>query len=200
MNSGMMEHLRVKEYHRDRITEPDYIAENHRRHQSIWYEIQPEPEDVGRYDIPELRPFDFGLATFSYDRALLRQKVRRAETAGVKEVWQAVLGTGVRLSWTADNPYPNLFVVYSGKVRVQVDGEAEFIANERDILYIPNYLAGSIETTEDTILLDYNCQGYLFRALEELKARRAHAPAALSDEEIKAVLKKYDCHIWMEAL
>lgn len=201
MNSGMMEHLRVKQFHRDRITDPEYTKENHKRHKSIWYEVQPEPDDVTKYDIPEIRPFDFALAEFSFDHVVLRQKVKRAETAGVKEVWQAVLDSGVRLSWNEENPFPKLFVVYSGQVKVKVDGEKDFVANERDILHIPSYLAGSIETTEDTILLDYNCEGFLFRALEEIKALKVQSPEKLQDSDlVKALLRKHDCHIWFEKL
>lgn len=201
MNDGMMEHLRVKEYHRNSIDKPEYREAEHTRHKSIWYEVQPESEDVSKYEIPEVRPFDSGLAEFQFAHLILRQKVKRSETAGIKEVWQCLIDKGAKLSWNEENPFPKLYVVYKGKVRVTIDGEDTFTANERDIIHIPNFLGGTLEILEDSILLDNNCEGFLFRALEEIHACMVREPEHMKNcEKINDILKKHQCYIrysWM---
>ena len=67
----------------------------------------------------------------------------------------------------------------------------------RDILHIPSRVAGTIITCENTVLLDYNCEGFLFRALEELNALSAAHPHGLEEEVARAILGKYGCDQWI---
>lgn len=199
MNPGMLEHLRVKEHHRERLSDPSYIEAEHQRRSFLAFDFVPELEQVSKYQVPEIRPFDFGLYTFEQKGVLLRLKVKRSETGGVKEIWQAVLDKGIRLSWNEENPFWKLFVVYSGEATVKIDGEEAFTTRERDIIHVPNYLGGEIITTQDTVLLDYNCQGFLFNALEELKAASVQSPEKLKETDyVESILRKHQCFISFE--
>jgi len=127
---------------------------------------------------------------------VLRLKVGRWETGGAKEVWQILLGSGRTLSWLPDNIHPLLFDVFSGSVEVKLDGFDAFTANTRDLLHIPSFLAGSITTLEDTVLLDCGCQGYFMRFMDELHTYKTREPSKSQDPEfIRGLMKKYGYYI-----
>ena len=153
-------------------------------------------KDVSKYEIPAIRPYDFGLNEFEFGECILKQKVGKWETFGNKEIWQVRLPAGYELSWGAMNPFWNLYVVYSGAVEVTIDTGERFTAKERDILHIPSRVAAQIVTTENTVLLDYNCQGHLLRALAELKSLEVGQPGTIGNADIiDRLLSQNDCHV-----
>ena len=171
-----------------------------KQHSSMWFDyIVPECEDVLAADMEVIRPFDFALAKFEHEGAELRLKVGRWETGGAKEVWQILLKSGRTISWLPDNIHPLLFDIYSGSVEVKLDGFEAFTANTRDLLHIPSFLAGSITTLEDTVLLDCGCQGYLMRLMDELHTYKVREPAKLADPEfMRNLMKKYNYYVMFE--
>lgn len=161
---------------------------------SAWYSYSPISTEGPQEAVFEVRPYKGGLQSFSFDGCVLRQKVGRWETKGHKEIWQLCAGPGFEWSWNENNPFYGLFIVQEGSVEVRIDGMEKFTANERDILHIPNHLAGEIVTREDTVLFDYNCEGYGLRAMEELYALKEQNPASLPSQA-EAVLQKNQCYL-----
>jgi quercetin dioxygenase-like cupin family protein len=169
---------------------------------SAWFDYGlPECKDVSPREIPSIRPYDFALAEYSYEGITLKLKVGRWETGGLKEVWQLFLSKGYKLSWDIKHPYVHLYDVYSGKVKVSLEGMEPFTANTRDLAHIPRFLSGTIEALEDTVLLDMGCQGFLTRFMDELNLYKQRDPKKLEDRAfIKEIMQKNDYHVLFESL
>jgi Uncharacterized conserved protein, contains double-stranded beta-helix domain len=196
MNQGLLEERRIQELYPELGNDEGFKAEHYKRILNTRHAFIPAVEDVSVEQIPEIRTFDFGLSEFTFGDLVLKQKVGRWETKGLKEIWQVRLKKDKELRWNERNPFWLLYLVYSGSVRVNVDGEEEFVAKEGDLIHVPNYLAGSIVTNEDTILLDLNVEGFLFRALDELKAAFAQEKDLLKNEDyVNSVLQKNDFYV-----
>jgi mannose-6-phosphate isomerase-like protein (cupin superfamily) len=196
MNPGLLQHHRLRYYHPEAFNDPEFMAGVYKRDATVWFDYKPMLRDVDKSTVGYIRDYDFALARFDFEGISLLQKVARYETNGHKEIWQARMKPGFNLSWGHQNPHTNLFVIYSGSVDVKIEGMEPFVANERDILNVPTYLAGEITTREDTVLLDYNCRGHLFRALDEITSLAAADPKAYKDPKvIDEILTRCDCFI-----
>ena len=191
MNEGILQLNRVREYHPETAKDPAFNESVFKRDGTEFFTWEPKLRDVDKSEIPQIRPYDYAIDRFDLEGISFLQKATRLETNGNKEVWQIRAKKGIVLSWDEWNPHINLFVVSSGSVRVNLDGMEPFTADARDILNIPNYLAGSIEMNEDTVLLDYNCRGYLYRALDELESLKANDPEAYTDSIVKDDILKH---------
>jgi quercetin dioxygenase-like cupin family protein len=202
MNEGILELDRVKEYHPETAGHPDFERKMYAREGTRFFDWQPELEEVETSEMSNIRTYESALARFDFDGVSFLQKVTRQETGGNKEVWQLRLKEGTALSWTEWNPHSLLFAIYSGSVRVSLDGEDDFVACARDILNIPTYVAGTITALEDVVMHDFNCKGFLFRALEELTARLGRGWDVPSDEKLaEEVLLRCDCFVrWKRGL
>jgi quercetin dioxygenase-like cupin family protein len=192
----------LRDRHRDFFLSPEFKTANAAYDKSAWFDyVIPECRDVPPEQLPCLRPYDFGLAEYSFEGITLKLKVGRWETAGLKEVWQLRLSGGYKVSWEKTHPYVHLYDVYSGSVRVQLENMEPFTANTRDLLHIPKYLAGSIETLEDAVLLDMGCKGYLTRFMDELTVYKHREPKKLKDRAfIKETMRKNDYNVLFETL
>ena len=203
LTQNMIDERRVRDLYPEIFNAPnfreDVIA---RQHSSVWFDyIAPECTDVSASELSLVRPFDFALAKYAFDGVELRLKVGRSETGGAKEVWQLVLKGGYTFSWLPNNIHPLLFDVFSGSVEVRLDGLDGFAAKTRDLLHIPKFVAGSITTLEDTVLLDCGCQGFLTRLMDEFQAYRIREPSKLGDREfVQKIMKKHDYYIVFEGL
>ena len=161
----------------------------------------PECKDVSPNEIPSIRTYDSALAEYTYDGIKLQLKVGRWETGGLKEVWYLHLSKGYKLSWDLIHPFTHLYDVISGSVRVSLQSMEPFTAKTRDLLHIPEFLGGSIETLEDTVLMDAGCQGYLTRFMDELNVYKVKEPSKLKDKAfIKELMKKNNYHVLFESL
>ena len=161
----------------------------------------PECREVSPKELPSIRQYESALAEYSYEGITLKLKVGRWETAGLKEVWQLHLSQGYRLSWDVIHPFTHLYDVFNGSVRVSLQGMEPFTAKTRDLLHIPEFLGGSIEALEDTVLLDAGCQGYLTRFMDELNIYKIKEPLKLKDQSfVKEIMKKNDYHVLFESL
>jgi len=196
MNEGILQLDRVREYHPETAKDPAFNESVLKRDGTDFFPWKPSLRDVDKSEIPQIRPYDYAIDRFDLEGISFLQKVTRLETNGNKEVWQIRANKGIVMNWNEWNPHNILFVVYSGSVLVKLDGMEPFTAGERDILNIPNYVAGSIEIEEDAVLLDYNCRGYLYRALDEMEALKASDPTAYHDSAVRDdILKRADYFI-----
>ena len=197
----LYEHIKedrgFRDRHWDTIFSPEFKAENAARDKSAWFDYGlPECRDASPEELPSIRRYDAALAEFSYEGITLKLKVGRWETAGLKEVWQLRLKQGYKLSWDINHPFPHLYDVFSGSVRVSLEGKDPLVAKARDLLHIQKFLSGSIETLEDTVLLDMGCQGYLTRFMDELNIYKVKEPNKLKDRAfVKEIMKKNDYHV-----
>jgi quercetin dioxygenase-like cupin family protein len=193
----MIDERAFRDRHWDAFFDPEFKKATGARDTSSWFDYAiPECRDVPPEQLLCLRPYDFALAEYAFEGVTLRLKVGRWETLGAKEVWQLLLSPGYALSWDELHPFPHLYDVYSGSVRVTIEGMEPFTANARDIIHVPKYLGGTIETLEDTVLLDMGCQGYLTRFMDELNTFRVREPAKLRDAAfVRDVMKKNDYHV-----
>ena len=202
----LFDHIRNDRWFRDRhwdtFFSAEFTAENAARDKSSWFDYNvPECRDVAPEELPSIRQYDFALAEYGYEGITLKLKVGRWETNGLKEVWQLRLAPGYRLSWEINQPYPLLYDVFSGSVRVTIEGMEPFIAKARDLLHVPKYLAGSMEALEDTVLLDMGCQGNLTRLMDELNIYKNKESKKLKDRIfVKEIMKKNDYHVLFESL
>ena len=202
----LYEHIKedrgFRDRHWDTIFSPEFKAENAERDKSAWFDYGvPECKDVSPEELPSIRPYDFALAEYSYEGITLKLKVGRWETEGLKEVWQLRLSKGYKLSWGITHPFPHLYDVFKGSVRVSIEGMEPFIAKTRDLLHIPKFFSGSIEALEDTVLLDMGCQGYLTRFMDELNIYKVKEAKKLKDQAfLNELMKKNNYHVLFESL
>ena len=152
--------------------------------------------DVDKNDLPEVRGPGFAYSTFNFDGIELRQKVGRWECNSVKEIWQAIMKKGAKISWSMPHREPALFLVEKGALKLMVMGE-EYTACADSIIDIPPYVPFSIETMEDdTIIYDFDCSAHLLSLLEDLEALRKNEPSRIDTaQKLQAFMDKYDCFI-----
>ena len=198
----MVDERALRDRHWDTVFTDSFRQDNDMRNGSTWFSYAlPECVDVPVCELPNLRPYDFGISDYSFDGITLKLKVGRWETQGVKEVWQLRLSSGYAMSWNEVHPFTHLYDVFSGSVRLTLEGMEPIIARARDLLHIPRFIAGRIETLEDTVLLDMGCQGYLTRLMDELNVYKVKESAKLrSIAFIQELMVKNDYHVLFESL
>jgi quercetin dioxygenase-like cupin family protein len=198
----MIDERALRDRHWDTFFDPEFKKDTGARNGSAWFDyLLPECRDVPASEIPCLRPYDFALAEYAFEGLTLKLKVGRWETLGAKEVWQLRFAKGYKLSWEKTHPSALLYDVFSGSVRVTLEGKEPFTARARDLLHIPKFYAGSIETLEDTVLLDMGCQGFLTRFMDELNTYKIKEPAKLKDRAfLRELMRKNDYHVLFESL
>lgn len=163
----------------------------------VEYRDTPVCVRVDKHEIPEVRPKGWALQTFSFPGITLHLKVGRWETDGVKEIWELELQKGTKIDWQIPYGDTDLFLVQSGAVRVQADGDHDFVAREHEIVNIPPFYKHTIAAIEEnTRLLAYNVQAHLLRILERLQYERIHTPEGWNDwTHIESVLREFDCWV-----
>ena len=198
----MISERALRDRHWDTVFAPDFKRNSDIRNGSVWFDyLLPECKDVPASEMPCIRTLDFAISDYAFDGITLKLKVGRWETKGVKEVWQLHLNSGYTLSWDELHPFTHLYDVFSGSVRVTLEGMDSFIANARDLLHIPVYHSGRIEALEDTVLLDMGCQGFLTRFMDALYTCKVKEPAKLKDTAyVRDLMMKYDYHVLFESL
>lgn len=156
----------------------------------------PLAQEVTKDQLHEIRPRDFAFSHFQFGGIDLKLKVGRWETHGLKEIWQATMRKGVRLSWERPYGETGLYFVAEGSVRFRVLGE-EFVAGADSIVRIPAYTVYSLEVLEDdTVMYDYNCAAKLSAFLEDIQSVMHHEPGRLaSQEDVLDFMRTYDCYL-----
>ena len=203
LTDSMISERALRDRHRDIVFSDEFRQINSMRQSSTWFGYMiPECRDVPADEIPSLRPYGSALSEYSFEGISLKLKVGRWETKGAKEVWQLHLSSGYAFSWGEAHPFTHLYDVFSGSVRVSLEGMEPFTAQARDLLHIPKFLAGKVEALEEgTVLFDMGCQGYLTRFMDELYVLKTKEPPGLKDAAlIRETMRKNDYHVLFETL
>ena len=81
---------------------------------------------------------------------------------------------------------------------VRIRGVAEFVAKPWDYIDLPAWLDAELTVLSDeAVVYDMNCQGYLYSALEEIAMRAPGEPGLLADEAaLRAILRKNDVRLF----
>ena len=194
MAQGTINKNRIKNHYEGLYFQPEF----RRRYLSLARNINREPpvcEDTAKEALHEIRTPQFSYSTYRFGGIELRLKVGRWECGNIKEIWQANLNKGVRLSW--DVPYGEweLFYLTKGKIRFTILDE-EFVAEPDCIVQIPPYCVHRMEVLEDAALFDYGCPVNLLALLEDYTSISANDPQRLQGEyKTSEFLLKYNCHI-----
>ena len=186
----------LRTYSPEYFNDPDFKARRLERAGVSFLEA-PVCQPVSKYDIPELRPKGWAINSFTFPDAEFHLKVGRWETDGVKEIWEIAPRNGLRVDWQIPHPDTDLFLVTSGAVRVQADGDHDFVAREHEIINIPPFYKHSITVLEDdTRLLAYNVQSHLLHILQQFKYDGVHDPEKLKDQAyVESVLRGFNCWV-----
>lgn len=195
MYSGIMEKSLIQRSCPEKLDDPEFMAAYRLRHHTVRLG-EPEPEDVPKEQVPQIRAKGASLVSFSFDGVECRQKVGRWETNGEKEIWEFVFDQGIVLEWGIPHPNWDLFVVKSGSVRVEACGQC-FVANARDIINIPPYTPHTFTILDDqTVLHGYNCKSMVLRWMEDLERLGQENPDALKDgDTVQEILRRHNCYL-----
>ena len=81
---------------------------------------------------------------------------------------------------------------------VRIRGVAEFVAKPWDYIDLPAWLDAELTVLSDeAVVYDMNCQGYLYSALEEIAMRAEGEPRLLADEAaLRSILLKNDVRLF----
>ena len=192
MNEDMMALWRHRDFHNDTFDE----SMNGVGNESYWAGFDPVTKEVSKYEHPLIRPYHSGIQTFDMPGCVCHLKAGRWETKNLKEVWEIEMEQGFQIRWNEMNPYYRLFVVQEGPVEVRLDGEGTFTANTRDILHVPNHIAGEITAKDGkAVIFDYNCEGYMYRAMEEILALKTNKPEEMTEQKIDEILTAKGCYV-----
>lgn len=130
---------------------------------------------------------------FQVPGIVMKLKYPKWDFDGLKEVWEFELNQGVQVKWDHYNS-PEMMVVRSGSVRVEVHGYEAMIAGPEDIISIPDYTAHTITALADgTVLQDFNVQFDLFMMMEEIDITKRLHPEKVTPEYLKETFAKFRC-------
>jgi len=153
-------------------------------------------------DVKEAAPADvpgFSGRGMSYKKFVLpgiecRLKYPRWQLGGVKEIWEFVLGKGVKFEWGRPYGSHELFAVREGSVSVGVQGYGEMTAKPGDIIRIPDFTEHSITALErGTVLQDFNVQFDLLMLLDEIETARGKLHGNLNISFYEEILSRFGC-------
>ena len=195
MNEGLLEQRRFRTYGDPSISTAHFDQKIARRLGTDWFSFAPAARDVGKEEIRWIRPYDFALGAFEFPGVRMLQKIARSEMGGNIEFWQYRMDKGFSLSANLWNPHGVRWAVFAGSVDVELPEPWSFVADTKDIINIPSYMPCKLTACEDgTVVYDYSCGGFLFRALEHVQALKAAGDGVLKDAEKLAALfeEKYD--------
>ncbi len=194
MAQGIYEKNTVKGNYLELMDDPEFMKMYRMGHGGIARE-QPAPVDVDKHQMHEVRTPEFSFMTYEGNGFTLKQKVGRWECGGVKEVWQADLKKGLKVSF--DYPHRNweLYYVAKGKVCFTVEGE-EYLATDECLVHIPPYHKHTIEVLEDSEVFDYGGETFTMDLLEDYNAIKTNTPEKLNDAEYMTnIFHRHGCYI-----
>ncbi|MCL1896435.1 MAG: hypothetical protein FWG03_07815, partial [Clostridiales bacterium] len=195
MNEGLLEQRRFREYGDPSISNAHFDQKIARRLGTDWFSFEPTTRDVPKEEIKTIRTYDFALGSFEFPGIRMLEKISRYEMGGNIEFWQYRMDKGFTTIANMWNAHGVRWSVFTGSVEVKPPGHEPFIAKPHDIINIPAYMPCELTACEDgTVVYDYSCKGFLFRALEYICAMQAQDADILKDNEKLALLleEKYD--------
>ena len=196
MNPGGNANWLILEFHPDAHDDPEFEAVYQSHSDYIAHDHPTRFADAD--DIPEVIRLGAGAAAFELNGVRMLQKVTRAQWWGQREVWQFRLPEGFTITCPHSNDREQILMVYAGQVRVRIRGVAEFVAKQWDYVDIPAWLDAELTVLSDeAVVFDMNCQGYLYSALEEIAMRAEGEPRLLADEAaLRSILLKNDVRLF----
>ncbi|MCL1895484.1 MAG: cupin domain-containing protein [Clostridiales bacterium] len=143
-----------------------------------------DTEKAGKADLPQITAKDYAIYEYSgWDGIRCELKVGRWNLKRVKEVWLFTLGDGCQLQYFKPSQNERVYSVKSGKVKVEVGGEA-LIAEAGDLIHIPQYTPFAITAADgEAAFYDLNVSTRLFRMLEMLELAQRDEPEKPLDPE-----------------
>lgn len=195
MNEGLLEQRRFREYGDASISAAHFDQKIARRLGTDWFAFEPVVRKVEKEEVRNIRAYDFAYDTFEFPGIKMLQKIARYEMGDTIEFWQYRMEKGFSFTANMWNAHGIRMPVFAGTLEVKVPGHDTFIAKEHDIINIPAYMPCEITALEDnTVVFDYACKGYLFRALEHIKSMEKNNPELLKDEAymVQLLEEKYD--------
>lgn len=198
MNEGLLEQRRFREYGDASISAAHFDQKIARRLGTDWFDFEPEVKKVNKEDVRLIRDYDFAYDTFEFKGIKMLQKIARYEMGNNIEFWQYRMDKEFKISVNLWNAHGVRLGVFKGSLEVNVPGHDSFVAKEHDIINIPAYMPCEITAVEaDTVVYDYACKGYLFRALEHIRSIQKRSPELLEDKKYLAKLleEKYDLFV-----
>jgi gentisate 1,2-dioxygenase len=195
MNEGLIEQLRFCKYGDPSIGSAYFDEKLSKRLGTDWFSFTPVMRDTGKGGIPFIRTYDFAFDTFEFPGIKMLQKIARYEMGGNIEFWQYLMDQGFQMTYGMWNPHGVRWSVFKGSVNVEIPGHETFTAGQHDIINIPSYMPCKLTACENgTVVYDFACKGFLFRAMEHIQAMKAEKAAILGDSGKLAQLleEKYD--------
>lgn len=195
MNEGLLEQRRFREYGDASISTAHFDQKIARRLGTDWFSFKPVARAVAKEEMRNLRSYDFAYETFEFPGIKMLEKIARYEMGGNIEFWQYRMEKGFKITANMWNAHGVRMAVFAGSAQVKVPGHDAFIAGEHDIINIPAYMPCEINVLADnTVVYDYACKGYLYRALEHIRSMKAENSPVLKDEEklVGLLEEKYD--------
>ncbi|MGN0564568.1 MAG: hypothetical protein ACI4LH_07490 [Candidatus Heritagella sp.] len=198
MNPGSNANWRILEFHPDAHEDPEFEAVYQSRSDYIPHDYPTHFEQAP--EIPEIIRLNGGAAQFTLGSVHMLQKISRSQWWGQREVWQFHLPREFTVSCPHWNDKELIFMVYSGQIRVRIRGVEEFVAKQWDYLNIPPWLEAELTVlTDEAVLFDMNCTGYLYTALEEIRMRSFSDPGLLQNrKELRQILRNCSVYTWGE--
>ena len=143
-----------------------------------------DTEQVEKGDLPQITDKDYAIYEYSgWAGIRCELKVGRWNLKRVKEVWLFTIDEGCQLQYFKPSQDERLYSVKSGKVKVEVSGEALF-AEAGDLIRIPQYTPFAITAMDgEAAVYDLNVTTRLFRMLEMLELAQRDEPEKPSDPE-----------------
>ena len=197
MNEGLLEQRRFRQYGNPSISTAHFDQKIARRLGTDWFSFTPDARDVDKSCIPFIRTYDFAYETFEFPGVRMLQKIARYEMDGKIEFWQYRMDQGFGMSVGMWNPHGARWSVFAGSVKAEIPGHGSFVAKAGDIINIPSYMPCKLTAGGDgTVVYDFSCKGFLFRALEHVMAMKAGGGVPGGREEIERLFEeKYDLFI-----
>ncbi|MCF0142630.1 MAG: cupin domain-containing protein [Parasporobacterium sp.] len=127
----------------------------------------PAPIEVPKDQIPCL--YEEGKGQYEYNAPGIRLllKIGKWQTAGQREMWEADMKKGVKITWNRRYPDFRLFHIRGGKIELTVDNNT-YIVDEEAIIHIPPFHAFAIKALEDSVVYDLDCSENMAGFLEDL--------------------------------
>lgn len=183
MYGGILEKQYIDKSYPELLQDETFMAEYRMKHHTKRLG-EPEPEDVPKDQLPQIRPKGKSIAHFAFDGIVCNQKVGKHETGGEKEVWEFVMDKGISVEWNFPHPDWDLYVVKEGRVEVTVLGET-FVANPRDILHFPPYTNYSMKMLDESnVVHAYNVKALGLRLAEILEKKLEADPDLVKNWEM----------------
>lgn len=176
----------------------DFIESEYNPEHDYYVLTEPvDTEEVEKNTLPQITSkADFIYEYNGWEGIKCNLKVGRWNLKNHKEIWEFTIEKGYQMQYFKPNPNKGLYIVNSGRVKIETGGNV-FFAEKNDIIKIPQYTPYTITAmTDDTVVLDINVSTRLFRMLEMLELAQRDEPDKIKyDDWQNWLLKLNDSYL-----